>query len=109
MNMDLSTDVIEFSTDAIEFYDRIDDHNPISCFGLLETIFIPADSLIYQEWREASWLCQVFTSTSSERAFSGGRQLITDFRCRLNGETITATMLLKDWIKNWDNVIETNH
>ena len=38
MNMDLSTDVIDFSTDAIEFDDRIDDHNPISFFGLLETI-----------------------------------------------------------------------
>ncbi len=28
------------------------------------------------------------TSTPSERAFSGGRQLITDFRYRLKGETI---------------------
>lgn len=46
------------------------------------------------------------TSTPSERA-SGGRQLITDFRCRLQGETITACMLLKNWIKQWDNIIQT--
>ena len=37
------------------------------------------------------------TSTPSERAFSGGRQLITDFRCSLKGETISACMLLKNW------------
>ena len=47
------------------------------------------------------------TSTPSERAFSAGRQLITDFRCRLNAETITACMLLKDWFKLPDNVLET--
>jgi hypothetical protein len=35
------------------------------------------------------------TSTPSERAFSGGRQLITDFRCRLKGETITACSCLR--------------
>jgi hypothetical protein len=46
------------------------------------------------------------TSTPSERAFSGGRQLITDFRCRLKGETITACMLLKNWLRQWDNVIQ---
>jgi hypothetical protein len=46
------------------------------------------------------------TSTPSERAFSGGRQLITDFRCSLKGETITACMLLKDWRRQWDNVIQ---
>ncbi len=34
------------------------------------------------------------TSSPSERAFSGGRQLITDFRCSLKGVTITACMLL---------------
>ena len=39
------------------------------------------------------------TSTPSERAFSSGRQLITDFRCSLKAETITACMLLKDWFK----------
>lgn len=39
------------------------------------------------------------TSTPSERAFSGGRQLITDFRCRLAGDTIKACMLLKSWNK----------
>jgi hypothetical protein len=47
------------------------------------------------------------TSTPSERAFSAGRQLITDFRCSLNAETITACMLLKDWFKQPDNVLET--
>jgi len=46
------------------------------------------------------------TSTPSERALSGGRQLITDFRCRLGGETITACMLLKNWSKQWDSVIQ---
>ena len=46
------------------------------------------------------------TSTPSERAFSGGRQLITDFRCSLSGETITACMLLKNWLRQWDNVIQ---
>jgi len=46
------------------------------------------------------------TSTPSERAFSGGRQLITDFRCRLSGKTITACMLLKNWIRQWDTVIQ---
>lgn len=39
------------------------------------------------------------TSTPSERAFSGGRQLITDFRCSLSAETIAACMLLKNWQK----------
>jgi hypothetical protein len=48
------------------------------------------------------------TSTPSERAFSGGRQLITDFRCRLKGETVTACMLLKNWMRNgqWDDFIQ---
>ncbi len=46
------------------------------------------------------------TSTPSERAFSGGRQLITDFRCSLSGETITACMLLKNWLRQCDNVIQ---
>jgi hypothetical protein len=46
------------------------------------------------------------TSTPSERAFSGGRQLITDFRCSLSGNTITACMLLKNWFKQWDSVIQ---
>lgn len=45
-------------------------------------------------------------STPSERVFSGGRQLITDFRCRLSGETITACMLLQNWLKQWDSVIQ---
>jgi hypothetical protein len=35
------------------------------------------------------------TSTSSKRAFSGGGQLITDFRLSISGKTITACMLLK--------------
>ena len=47
------------------------------------------------------------TSTPSERAFSGGRQLITDFCCRLKGETITAFMLLKNWRRQWDGLIQT--
>jgi hypothetical protein len=46
------------------------------------------------------------TSTPSERAFSGGRQLITDFRYRLKGETITACMLLKSWRRQWDALIQ---
>ena len=46
------------------------------------------------------------TSTPSERAFSAGRQLITDFRCSLKAETITACMLLKDWFKQPDDVLE---
>ena len=46
------------------------------------------------------------TSTPSERAFSGGRQLITDFRCRLKGDTITACMLLKNWKRQWDGLIQ---
>jgi hypothetical protein len=36
------------------------------------------------------------TSTPSERAFSGGRQLITDFRCILKGETITACYVTQE-------------
>ena len=46
------------------------------------------------------------TSTASERAFSGGRQLITDFRGSLKGSTITACMLLKNWIKKWDVLVQ---
>jgi hypothetical protein len=46
------------------------------------------------------------TSTPSERAFSGGRQFITDFRCSLSEKTITACMLLKNWLRQWDNVIQ---
>jgi hypothetical protein len=49
------------------------------------------------------------TSTPSERAFSAGRQLITDFRCRLQAETITACMLLKDWFKQPEGVLEANN
>ena len=47
------------------------------------------------------------TSTPSERAFSAGRQLITDFRCSLKVETITACMMLKNLFKQPDNVLET--
>ena len=46
------------------------------------------------------------TSTPSERAFSAGRQLITDFRCRLKAETITACMLLKNWFKQPQDVLK---
>ena len=46
------------------------------------------------------------TSTSSERAFSGGRQLITDFRCSLSVKTVTACMLLKCWIKNCYDLVQ---
>ena len=45
------------------------------------------------------------TSTPSERAFSAGRQLITDFRCSLKAETITACMLLKDWFKQSEDAV----
>jgi hypothetical protein len=38
------------------------------------------------------------TSTSCERLFSSGRQLVTDFRCSLNPSTIQASMCLKDWL-----------
>ncbi len=38
------------------------------------------------------------TSASSERLFSSGRQLITDFRCSLNPQTIQACMCLKNWL-----------
>jgi hypothetical protein len=48
------------------------------------------------------------TSTPSERAFSAGRQLITDFRCRLAGDTITACMLLKSWLLVQDMVSSNN-
>ena len=44
------------------------------------------------------------TSTPSERSFSGGRQLITDFRCSLKAETITACMLLKHWFEQPEDV-----
>ena len=46
------------------------------------------------------------TSTQSERAFSEGMQLITDFRCRLKGNTIAACMLLKNWKRQWDELIQ---
>jgi len=39
------------------------------------------------------------TSAASERAFSGGRQTITPFRCSLNAESIRATQCLKSWMK----------
>lgn len=38
------------------------------------------------------------TSASSERLFSSGRQLITDFRCSLSPATIQACMCLKSWL-----------
>jgi hypothetical protein len=38
------------------------------------------------------------TSASSERAFSGGSQLITAFRCSLSPSTVSACMLLKSWL-----------
>ena len=49
------------------------------------------------------------SSTPSERAFSAGRQLITDFRCSLQAETITACMLLKDWFKHPEGVLEASN
>lgn len=39
------------------------------------------------------------TSASSERLFSSGRQLITDFRCSLSPSTIQACMCLKNWLE----------
>lgn len=38
------------------------------------------------------------TSADSERAFSGGRQMISEFRHRLGPETIRKCMLLKSWV-----------
>ena len=40
------------------------------------------------------------TSASSERAFSGGRRLITDTRTRLNDQSIRSCICLKNWIDN---------
>ena len=39
------------------------------------------------------------TSASSERAFSAGRHLVTDFRCSLDHTTVTACMSLKNWLE----------
>ena len=41
------------------------------------------------------------TSTASERAFSGGKRVVTDTRCRLAPETIRACMswMSQSW---WD-------
>lgn len=39
------------------------------------------------------------TSSDSERAFSGGRQLISEFRCSVAPKTIRRCMLLKSWMK----------
>jgi hAT family C-terminal dimerisation region len=54
-----------------------------------------------------NYLAVPCTSTPSERVFPAGRQVITDFRCSLKAETITACMLLKDWFKQPDNVVES--
>lgn len=43
------------------------------------------------------------TSADSERAFSKARQTISEFRHRLGPETIKKCMLLKSWIKDFDN------
>lgn len=43
------------------------------------------------------------TSASSERVFSGGRQLISEFRRQLLPENIRKVMLLKDWMEVLQN------
>lgn len=44
------------------------------------------------------YLCIAGTSAPSERAFSGGRRLISDTRSRLGENTIRACMCLKSWL-----------
>ena len=39
------------------------------------------------------------TSAQSERAFSEGRQLISEFKRQLNIETIKRSMLMKSWME----------
>jgi hypothetical protein len=42
------------------------------------------------------------TSADSERVFSGGRQMISEFRHSLSSDTIRTTMLLQSWMKALD-------
>jgi hypothetical protein len=44
-------------------------------------------------------LCIQSTSVASERSFSGGRQTITDFRCRLSDDCVRELQCLKSWFK----------
>jgi hypothetical protein len=44
------------------------------------------------------YLGAMATSTPSERAFSKGRHIVTDFRCSMNGDTVEALALNQDWI-----------
>ena len=39
------------------------------------------------------------TSTDSERAFSGARHLVSEFRCSMARDTIRKCMLIKSWLK----------
>jgi len=38
------------------------------------------------------------TSASAERVFSGGRQLVSEFRHQLSSDKIRKCMLLRSWI-----------
>lgn len=42
------------------------------------------------------------TSVASERAFSGGRQTITDFRCQLSNDSVRELQCLKSWYRFFD-------
>jgi uncharacterized C2H2 Zn-finger protein len=77
-----------------------------SKFNVLDYWKINSDRFPNLSRMARDYLAVPGTSTPSERAFSGGRQLITDFRCRLKGETITACMLLKSWRRQWDGLIQ---
>ena len=77
-----------------------------SKFNVLHYWKINADRFQNLSRMARDYLAVPVTSTPSERAFSGGRQLITDFRCSLKGGTITACMLLKNWRRQWDQLIQ---
>jgi len=49
----------------------------------------------------AAWdhLAARCTSAQSERAFSEGRQLISEFKRELNSDTIMRSMLMKGWME----------
>ena len=77
-----------------------------SKFNVLHYWKINADRFPNLSKMARDYLAVPGTSTPPERAFSGGRQLITDFRCSLKGGTITACMLLKSWRRQWDQLIQ---
>lgn len=47
----------------------------------------------------------IATSVPIERIFSGGRDLISHRRCKLNPSSITACICLKNWWKMEQNEI----